>query len=77
MSLLFKIMTPVASCDHCLPSPPWATTTTSSGDPVTIVSGRYKGHTGVVDSDVFQRTVGYPDEYARPKSGTRCMTILN
>ena len=23
------------------------------GDPVTIVSGRYKGHTGVVDSAVF------------------------
>ena len=47
------------------------------GDPVSIVSGRYMGHTGVVDSDVFHRTVGYPDEYARPKSGRRCMTILN
>jgi len=34
------------------------------GDLVTIVSGRYKGHTGVVDSAVFQRTVDFPDEYA-------------
>ena len=32
------------------------------GDPVTIVSGRYKGHTGVVDSVVFQETVDYPDD---------------
>ena len=34
------------------------------GDVVTIVSGRYKGHTGVVDSAVFQRTVDCPDEYS-------------
>ncbi len=34
------------------------------GDPVTIVSGRYKGCTGLVDSAVFQRTVDYPDEYS-------------
>ena len=34
------------------------------GDLVSIISGRYKGHTGVVDSAVFQRTVDYPDEYA-------------
>ena len=34
------------------------------GDPVTIVSGRYKRHTGVVDSAVFQRTVDFPEEYA-------------
>ena len=34
------------------------------GDPVSIVSGRYEGCTGVVDSAVFQRTVDYPDEYA-------------
>ena len=33
------------------------------GDRVTIVPGRYKGCTGVVDSAVFQRTVDYPDEY--------------
>ena len=33
------------------------------GDPVTIVSGRYQGCTGLVDSAVFQRTVDYPDEY--------------
>ena len=34
------------------------------GDPVVIVSGRYKGHQGAVDSAVFQRTVDYPDEFA-------------
>ena len=34
------------------------------GDVVTIVSGRYKGHTGLVDSAVFQRTVDFPDEMA-------------
>ena len=34
------------------------------GDPVTIVSGRYQGQIGVVDSAVFQRTVDYPDEYS-------------
>ena len=36
----------------------------SRGDAVTITSGRYKGHTAVVDSAVFQRTVDYPDEHA-------------
>ena len=34
------------------------------GDPVIIISGSCKGHKGVVDSAVFQRTVDYPDEYA-------------
>ncbi len=34
------------------------------GDSVVIVSGRYEGHRGVVDSAVFQRTVDYPDEFA-------------
>ena len=34
------------------------------GDRVAIISGRYKGIKGVVDSAVFQRTVDYPDEYA-------------
>ena len=29
-----------------------------------IISGRYNGHSGTVDSAVFQRTVDYPDEYA-------------
>ena len=29
------------------------------GDPVIIVSGRYEGHTGVVDSAVFQQTVDF------------------
>ena len=31
-------------------------------DPVIIGSGRYKGHTGVVGSAVFQRSVDYPDD---------------
>ena len=34
------------------------------GDPVVIISGRYEGHQGAVDSAVFQRTVDYPDEFA-------------
>ena len=34
------------------------------GDPVTILSGHYKGYTGVVDSAVFQRTFDYPEEYS-------------
>ena len=34
------------------------------GAVVTIISGRYKGSTGVVDSAVFQRTVDWPDEYS-------------
>ena len=34
------------------------------GDAVTIVSGRYKGAKGVIDSAVFQRTVDHPDDYA-------------
>ena len=31
------------------------------GDRVKIVSGKYAGATGTVDSKVFQRTVDYPD----------------
>ena len=31
------------------------------GDPVTIASGRYQGHTGAVDSVMFQRTRGLPE----------------
>jgi ribosomal protein L24 len=34
------------------------------GDQVFIVSGRYAGVTGVVESAIFQRTVDYPEEYA-------------
>ena len=33
-------------------------------DVATIISGRYKGHTDVVDSPVFKRTVDRPDEFA-------------
>ena len=35
------------------------------GDRVTIISGRYTGQDGLVDSNVFQKTVDYPEEYAR------------
>ena len=34
------------------------------GDRVTITSGKYAGQTGIIDSNVFQRTVDYPDELA-------------
>lgn len=34
------------------------------GDRVTILSGKYAGANGTVDSCAFQRTVDYPDEYA-------------
>ena len=34
------------------------------GEQVTIISGRYHGSQGVVDSAVFQRTVDYPEEYS-------------
>ena len=33
------------------------------GDRVTIISGRYKGLSGVVESAVFQRTIDRPDGY--------------
>ena len=33
------------------------------GDRVKIVSGKYAGNVGTVDSCVFQRSVDYPDEY--------------
>ena len=32
------------------------------GDRVKIISGRYTGHTGTIESNVHQRTVDYPDE---------------
>jgi len=32
------------------------------GDRVKITSGKYAGHTGTVESNVYQRTVDYPDE---------------
>jgi hypothetical protein len=34
------------------------------GDGVTIVSGRYAGLPGTVDSAVFQRTIDYPDAFS-------------
>ncbi len=34
------------------------------GDRVKIISGKYAGHTGTMESNVFQRTVDWPDEWA-------------
>ncbi len=33
------------------------------GDRVRITSGKYAGHSGTVESNVYQRTVAYPDEF--------------
>ncbi len=33
------------------------------GDRVKITSGKYAGHTGTVESNVYERTVDWPDEY--------------
>ena len=33
------------------------------GDRVKITSGKYAGHTGTVESNVYQRTVDHPDEW--------------
>ena len=33
------------------------------GDRVKIISGKYAGHTGTVESNVYQRMVDYPDEW--------------
>ena len=34
------------------------------GDRVTITSGRYANYNGTVESNVYQRTMDYPDEWA-------------
>jgi ribosomal protein L24 len=34
------------------------------GDRVIITSGRYKGYRGIVEANVYQKTVDYPDEWA-------------
>ena len=34
------------------------------GDRVTIISGRYAGFRGAVDSAIFQRTIDYPDAFS-------------
>ena len=33
------------------------------GDRVRITSGKYAGHTGTLEINVYQRTVDWPDEY--------------
>ena len=32
------------------------------GDRVTITTGKYRGHQGVIESNVHQRTVDFPDD---------------
>ena len=34
------------------------------GDRVTTTTGKYAGHTGTIESNVYQKTVDYPDELA-------------
>ena len=34
------------------------------GNRVTITTGRYAGHSGTVESDVYQRTVDYSNEWS-------------
>ena len=34
------------------------------GDRVRIITGKYAGHQGTVESNVYQRTADYPDEWA-------------
>ena len=34
------------------------------GDRVTIKNGKYAGRTGTVESNVYQKTMDYPDEWA-------------
>jgi ribosomal protein L24 len=34
------------------------------GDRVKIITGKYAGHFGTVESNVYQRTMDYPDEFS-------------
>ena len=34
------------------------------GDRVIIITGKYAGHTGTIESNVYQRTADYTDEFA-------------
>jgi ribosomal protein L24 len=34
------------------------------GDRVRITTGKYEGHNGTVEANVYQRTVDHPDEWA-------------
>jgi len=34
------------------------------GDRVTITTGKYAGHTGTIDSNVYQKSVDYPGEFS-------------
>jgi len=45
------------------------------GDRVKITTTNYAGHTGTVESNVYQRTVDHPDEFAN--GPTSCWTPRN
>ena len=34
------------------------------GDRATITSGKYKGHRGTVEANVYQKTADYPEEWS-------------
>ncbi len=35
------------------------------GDRVLITTGKYRGHQGVIESNVFQKTVDYPNDLSK------------
>ena len=41
------------------------------GDRVKITRRKYAGYTGTVESNVYQRTVDYPDEWANNSKNQR------
>ncbi len=41
------------------------------GDRVKITRRKYAGHTGMAESNVYQRTVDYPDEWANNSKNQR------
>ena len=66
MSAPFSYASPRPSSPEC-PSPSverMKTWMQRRGDRVNIISGKYAGHLGPVESKVYQRTVDYPDEFA-------------
>ena len=42
------------------------------GDPVIVIRGSFAGHAGLVESIVYQRTVGQPNEFS-----AACHVILD
>lgn len=42
---------------------------------MTIISGRYAGHHGLAGSNVFQKTLDYPD-YTRLRKGAKGVPVV-